>query len=165
MAPEEKLAAVADAFAALIAADPWLANPALPVPVLTERKGDFATDIEQSLNNLGLAVAVVMPDAEDVVTTGATLALRVRLVAQVCENVPGNQSACETAKISYRPALAAVVRIMKAVNCQPNGLDVPDVPHRRGVNEFTLPRERPFQLIPDPATVTYHVTAHTTLSL
>jgi hypothetical protein len=156
---------VADTFAALIAADPWIAHPKLPVPVLTERKGDLAKTIELQMAKIGMCVAVVMPDAEDVVSTGATLALRVRLVAQVDELVLANQAKSKTAGIDYRPALAAVVRIMNAVHQQPNGLDVPDVPHRRGVNEFFLPRDRPFQLIPDPDTVTYHVIAHTTLSL
>ncbi|WP_043582621.1 hypothetical protein [Geminisphaera colitermitum] len=162
--PEQKLAVVADAFAALIAADPWLSNPALPVPVLTERKGDIETDLEQSLNNLGLAVAVVMPDAEDVVTTGSTLSLRVRLVAQVCESVLGNQSACEVAKIPYRPALAAVVRIMLAVHQKPNGLG-PVRDRVPGLHEFALPKVKPFQLVPGDALVTYHVTAHTTIRL
>jgi hypothetical protein len=163
--PEDKLARVADTFAALIAADPWLANPKLPVPVLTERKGDIVTDIEQSINTLGLAVAVVMPDADNVIDTGSTLSLRVRLVAQVTENVLGNQSACEAAGIPYRSALAAVVRIMRAVHQKPDGLDPAGQPHRPGLHEFTLPKENPFQLIPDDALVTYHVTAHTTVRI
>ena len=162
--PEDRLVIAADAMAALIAADSYFAASLDPVvaavPVLTERKGDINAMILQALNKLGLCVTVVAADADDMKSVGSSISMRVRLVAQISELYLINQGATGTKK----PALSACVRVMKAIHKKPNGLDGAQA-HRPGQNEFTLPEEQPFRLVPDRTFITYHVTAYTTVLL
>lgn len=159
---EDRLLIVADAFAALIAADAFFAA-APAVPVLTERKGDIQNAIVTALNKIGLAAIVIMPDGEQARSHGDGLALRVRLVAQIDELVLVNQTTAQQSATPYRPALAAAIRAMKAVHKKPNGLDVGR--HLAGLNEFECPEEQPFRLIPAKSSVTYHITAYTTIEI
>lgn len=154
---EEKLTTVGDTFAALIAADAYFAG----IPVATERKGDIGATIRDALAKLGLSVAVVVPDGDTMKRQGDTLQMRVRVVAQISELYLVNQGATG----SRKPALAAAVRVMKAVDRKPNGLDPAGTQHRPGLNEFELPTEQPFKLSPDPKFIVYHVTAYTTVNL
>ncbi|MBI5771916.1 MAG: hypothetical protein HZA93_29355 [Verrucomicrobia bacterium] len=155
---EERLLIATDAFAALIAADAYFAT-APAVPVLTERTGDINQTIAQALAKLGLCVVVVAADGDSLVRSGNGLSLRVRLVAQISELYLINQGATGT----HKPALAAATRVMKAVDRQPNGLDVGR--HLAGLNEFLLPEEQPFKLTKDARYVVYQVTAFTTIEL
>lgn len=162
---EERLVIVADQMAALIAADPYFAasvDPVKPaVPVLTERKGDINAMVNQALSKLGLCVVVVAADAGEFVRRGSTLVMKVRLVAQISEQYLLNNAATGLKK----PALAATVRVMKAIDKKPNGLHAPGARHLDGINEFTLPEDQPFRLVPDKSFITYHVTAYTTVEL
>lgn len=161
---EERLLLVMDTFAALISASAYLA--AVPaIPVFTERKGDLNTAIATALGQLGLAIVVVTPDGESLHVAGDSLSIRVRLVAEISENVLINQAKAAAANAAYRPALGAAVAVMKAIDRQPNGLDAAGARHVRGLNEFSLPSdEPPYQLMP-AAKPTYHVTAYTTVLL
>jgi len=152
---EERLVIATDAFAALIAADPYFVG----VPVLTERKGDISAMIIQALSKLGLCVVVVAPDGDQLTRTGNELSLRVRLVAQISEQYLINNGATG----SKKPALAATTRVMKAVDRKPNGLDVGR--HITDLNEFTLDPDQPFKLTPDKGFIVYQVTAFTTIEL
>ncbi len=156
---EERLLVVTETFAALIAASAYLAA-APAVPVLTERKGDINTEITKALNQLGLSIVVVTPDGDSLETTGDGMRLRVRLVAEIAENVLINQG---KSGANYRPALGAAVAVMAAVDRKPNGLDA-GAAHLRGLNEFELDRDQPYRLMPAPRP-TYHVTAYTTVTL
>lgn len=160
---EERLVLVTDAFAALIAADSYFAGTgSVPVvPVLTERKGDINATIAQALAKLGLCVVVVAAEADALERSGEAFSLRVRLVAQVMELPLINQGASGTKK----PALAAATRILKAVDCQPNGLDVDGGRHQRGLNEFLLDVDQPFKLTADPRYLVYQISAFTTVEL
>lgn len=157
---QERLVVVADAFAAAIAAHPYIAA-APAVPVLTERKGDLNATIQQALGKLGINVAVVAADAVSLTRQGGTLLLDVRLVAQITELFLVNQGATGTKK----PALSVATAVMKAVDRKPNGLDPAGALHRSGVNEFLLDDSRPFRLTADPRFVVYQVTAFTTVAL
>lgn len=163
MNDENRIVTVADTFAGLIAADPFFTTAPL-VPVMTERKGDINATIAQALGKIGMGVCVVAPDGDDVVASGDRLKLRVRIVAEISELVLANQAACKSAGIAYRPALAAVARIMKAVSLKPNGLDGLQM-HRPRINEFNLDPQVPFRLVPDKRCVVYHVNATTTIDL
>ena len=158
--PEERLVVVADTFTNLIANARFFLEPK-PVPVLTELKGDVSATVAQTLSKLGLCVAVIMPDGYRLTRRGESLGLMVRLVAEISELVLINQGA----GVAYRSALAAATAAMKAVHLQPNGLDAAGAMHRAGINEFTLPEDQPFRLIPDRKFVTYHVTAFTTVEI
>jgi hypothetical protein len=160
---EERLLVVTDTFAALIAASAYLVS-APAVPVLTERKGDIANEIAKALNGLGLAVVVVLADGETQQVTGNKTGLRVRLVAEISENVLINQAKATAANVPYRPALGAAVAAMKAVDRKANGLDPAGQPHRTGLNEFELSEAEPIRLVP-ATRPTYHVTAYTTVLL
>lgn len=159
---EERLVVVADAMAALIAADPYFAaaGPVAAVPVVTERKGDINAMISAALNKLGLCVTVVAADSDSLTRQGNTLQVRVRLVAQISELYLINQGITG----SKKPALAAAARVMKAIDQKPNGLDPANERHRSGFHEFKLPDEQPFRLVPDAKYITYHVTAYTTVA-
>ncbi|MBI5768761.1 MAG: hypothetical protein HZA93_13265 [Verrucomicrobia bacterium] len=159
---EDRLLIVADKFASLIAQDAFFTS-APAIPVLTERVGDINNKITTSLNKLGIAVAVIMPDGDQGQSNGESISLRVRLVAQIEELVLVNQAAATAANVAYRPALAAAIRAMKAVHRKPNGLDAGA--HIAGLNEFECPEVQPFKLIPAKSFVTYHVTAFTTVEL
>lgn len=171
IAIEDRLVAVADAFSALIAADAFFAGDATadpvvpPIPVATERKGDTSALIAAALAKLGIAVAVIMPDGYGLTRRGTDLVMTVRLVAQVDEQAIINRQAAEQGGYTYRSALAAATRIMKAVDRQPNGLDPAGLKHRAGLNEFTLPPDRPFVLLPSRKFVTYQITAFTEVVL
>ncbi len=156
---EERLLVVMDTFNALISASAYLA--AVPaVPVLSERKGDINAEIQKALNNLGLSITVVTPDGDQLKESGDGLSLRVRIVAEIQENVLINQSKPGT----YRPALGATIAVMKAVDRKPNGLDPAGTRHLTGLNEFHLDKDQPYQLMPAPRP-TYHVTAYTQVEL
>jgi hypothetical protein len=158
---EERLLIVADTFASLIAQSAYFAG-APAIPVITERKGDINAEISKALAQLGLCVVVVTPDGDSLHPAGDGISLRVRLVAEISENVLINQSKSAN---NYRPALGAAVAVMKAVDRRPNGLDIAGARHERGLNEFTLPTdEPPYRLVPAPRP-TYHVTAYTTVEL
>lgn len=152
---EERLVVVADAFAALISARPYIA----PLQAVTERKGDINAMIAAALQKLGLSIAIVAADGDGLTTKGDTIALRVRLVAQITELYLVNQGGSG----SKKPALAVAVAVMKAVHRKPNGLDVGH--HIAGLNEFELAEDRPFRLVPDPRSIVYQVTAYTTVDL
>ena len=160
---EDRLVIVADQMVALIGADSYFAaaGAAPAVPVLTERKGDINAMVTAALSKLGLCVVIVAADAGELTTKGTTLVMRVRLVAQISENYLFNNSATGLKK----PALAATVRAMKAVHRKPNGLDAAGARHVDGINEFALPDDQPFRLVPDKTFITYHVTAYTTVEL
>ena len=160
---EERLVIVADAFAALIAADAYLSPPppALQVPVLTERVGDINQTIAIALNKLGVCVTVVAADADSLERTGDGLSLRVRIVAQISELYLINQGATGTKK----PALAITTRVMKAVDRKPNGLDAGGSSHLPWLNEFRLLEEQPFRLTKDARYIVYQVTATTAVEL
>jgi len=157
---EERLEVVRETFAALIAADEWIAR-APAIQVLTEAKGDVAAQITQALAKLGLAIVVVAADADDLKRSGAGFLLRCRLVAQISEK----PLLWRAAPPPYRPALSAAVRILKAVDKKPNGLDPAGVPHRSGVNEFEAATDRPFELLKGTADTIYEVSAHTWVQL
>lgn len=159
---EERLGIAREAFAALIAADTYVAS-APAQPVITEEKGDIAQMIVQALAKLGLCIVVVAADGDSLVRTGNSLKLRVRIVAQISEKVLLNQAAAKKADVAYRPALATAVRIMKAVDRQPNGLDVGH--HLPGLNEFLLVDDRPFELVKTTTDIVYEVSAHTEIEL
>jgi hypothetical protein len=146
---------VADTFAALIARDPWLAG----IPVLTERKGDIGGAVTQALKKLGLCVAVIMPDCDSLQSRNDGFSVRLRLVAEITELVLVNQSAPG----NYRPALSAAWRVMAAVAGKHNGVGDAGLMRPRGLNEFSLPPDAAFSLVPDPTFVVYHVTALTTV--
>lgn len=160
IAIEERLTTVADAFAAAIAAHPYIATAPV-VPVLTERKGDINATIQQALTKLGVNIAIVAADAVDLKRQGDTILLEVRLVAQVTELFLINQGATGTKK----PALSVTTAVMKAVDRKPNGLDPAGATHRPGINEFLLDDQRPFKLTEHPSFVVYQVTAFTTVAL
>jgi hypothetical protein len=157
---EERLLVVAETFAGLIAANAYISSaPALPV--LTERKGDISAEITKALAQLGLSIVVITPDGDSLETTGDGMCLRVRLVAEVAENVLVNKA---KSGANYRPALGAAVAVMTAVDRKPNGLDPAGVAHIRGLNEFELDHNQPFRLMPAQRP-TYHVTAYTKVTL
>lgn len=160
---EERLLIVADTFAGLIRDCAYLAA-APAIPVVTERQGDINATIQQALNTLGLSVAVIMPDGDQVELSGESLSMRVRLVAQISENVLINQAKATATNTTYRPALGATLAAMKAVDRKPNGLDLPGVRHQPRLNEFTLQLDQPFRLVP-ATRPTYHLTAFTTVEL
>lgn len=160
---EERLGIAREAFAALLAADAWIAS-APAIPVITEQQGDVAAMINQALARLGLCIVVVAADGDSLHRTGeGGLSMRVRIVAQISEKVLLNQAAAKTANVAYRPALSAAVRVMKAVDRRANGLDVGR--HITGLNEFALLDELPFQLLKTKTDVVYEVSALTTIEL
>ena len=155
---EERLLIVTDKFAELIAAAPYIAA-APQIPVLTERKGDINNEIAKALNSLGVSITIVTPDGDNLVTNGDLMNVRVRLVAEITENVLINQGKAAASQTTYRPALGVALAAMKAVHLQPNGLDTER--HMKGLNEFLLPDdEPPYRLVPAQRP-TYHVTAYT----
>lgn len=157
---EERLEVARERFATLVAADTWIGRePA--IPVLTEAKGDIAQLITQNLAKLGLAIVVVAADADELKRSGTGFLLRCRIVAQISEK----PLLWRATLPPYRPALSAAVRILKAVDRQPNGLDPAGVPHRSGVNEFEVSTDRPFELLKGSADTIYEVSAHTWVQL
>lgn len=161
---EERLLLVADTFAGLIQNCAYLSS-APAIPVLTERKGDINAEITKALNGLGLAVVVVTPDGDSLKTSGDSLAIRVRLVAEITENVLLNQAKAAQTATTYRPALGAAVAALKAVSRKPNGLDIAGARHVPGLNEFTLPTDEPPYRLQPANRPTYHVTAYTDVLL
>lgn len=151
-----ELDTVRDRFAEVIRAIPSLQA----FPVLTEKKGNINATIQQALAKLGMSIVAIAPDADDVVRDGESLRLRLRLVAEVTENVLINSG-----KTPYVPALTAVNDIVKAVDQSPNGLDPEGQRHISGQNEFEIDPDKPFTLVPDATAVVYHVTAYTTIFL
>lgn len=161
---EERLTIAVDTFAAIIAADAYLAVvPA--VPVITEDKGDIAAMINQAMSKLGLCVVCVSAEGDKLERRGSTLRVRCRIAAQVSEKVMINKSACAAAGIAYRPARATALRIMKAVDKKPNGLDPAGGRHVADINEFELILDRPFELVNNPRDVVYEVSVHTWIDL
>lgn len=160
---EERLLVVSEAFVDLIAQSPYLSSePA--IPVLTERRGDISTEITKALNGLGLSIVVLTPDGDNLRVSGDVLLIRVRLVAEISENVLINQGRAIQSKSTYRPALGAAVAVMKAVDRKPNGLDVNGCAHVSRLNEFELDHDQPYRLVPAQRP-TYHVTAYTDVEL
>ncbi len=158
----QKITAVRDVLAALCAGLPLLGG-ALPVPVLTEAKGDLNAELTKALNSLGLSVVVIAPDARSVQTAPGTVLLEVRLVIEVSEQVLLNQAKSAAAGVPVRSALEVATAIVAAANRAPNGLDAEGAPHRAGLNEFRLAPE-PLRLIP-AARPTYHVELSTEVLL
>lgn len=155
---EERLLVVTDKFAELIAAAAYIAA-APAIPVLTERKGDISNEITRALNTLGISITIITPDGDSLVENGELLNMRVRLVAEISENVLINQGKAAASQTTYRPALGVTLAALKAVHRQPNGLDIER--HMKGLNEFLLPEdEPPYRLVPAQRP-TYHVTAYT----
>lgn len=153
---EERLEVARETFASLIAADAWIARePA--IPVLTEAKGDVAAQITQALAKLGLATVVVAADADDLKRSGTGFLLRCRIVAQISEK----PLLWRASPPPYRPALSAAIRILKAVDKKPNGLDPAGARHVSGVNEFEVSTDRPFELLRGATDTIYEVSAHT----
>ena len=158
---EQRLAATVDAFAALIAADPYMIGPPA-IPVITERMGDVNNMIQKQLAKLGICVLCVAADGDRMAgKTELSIRMHVRLVAQITELYLINEGPNGTQK----PALATCARVMGAVHRKPNGLDMPGQPHRLGINIFELAEDSPFRLVADKQFIVYHVTAFTWVDL
>jgi len=159
---EERLGIARETFAALVAADAYVASvPALPV--VTEEQGDIAAMITAALSKLGLCILVVAADGDSLMRSGETISMRVRFAAQISEKVLLNKSAARVANVAYRPALNVAMRIVKAVDRKANGLDTGR--HQSGLNEFLVDDDRAFELVKTPNDVVYEVSAYTTIEL
>lgn len=161
---EQRVAIARERFAAIIAADAYLAG-APAIPVITQRVGNIAAVINEALSRLGICVVVVAADAEGFKRKGKTKVMEVRLVAQVSEKVLLAEAAAQRAAVAYRPADAVMLRIIKAVDEMPNGLDPAGGRHIPGINEFAVLTDRPFELVKTTGDVVYEVSAHTTIEL
>lgn len=159
---EERLSIAREAFAALVAADAYIARaPALPV--VTEQKGDIAMMINQALAKLGLCIVVVAADGDSLQRSGDSISMRVRFAAQISEKVLLNQAAAKAANVAYRPALNVAMRVVKAVDRKANGLDTGR--HQPGLNEFLVDDDRAFELVKTPNDVVYEVSAYSHIEL
>jgi hypothetical protein len=159
MQPHEKPAAAREALAALLQADPLFARPALPVPVITEDKGDIETQITDAIARLGLCAIVVAADG-GIRHGNRSLSLILNLVIQISEDVLMNNEAAQTAGVAPVRALDLATAALRAAHGAPNGLGDPS----RGLNRFSLD-ENPLALIPDAPVTTYHVRCKTLVSL
>jgi phage-related minor tail protein len=150
-----------DTVAALIAAHPYFAAGVDPVtkavPVHTEKVGDIENVLLRQLSQLGLAVAVLVPDASDGKESGVFVTQELRIVVEVSEQVLFNQAATGTKK----PALVAARKVIEAIHRKPNGLDAPGQMHRPGLNEILVDLEASPMRRKHDRFLVYHVTAYT----
>lgn len=139
----------------LIAAAPFFGGRT----VATEEVGDITAILTNALAKLGLAVAVLVPDAGDGQDKGYKIEQTLRIVIEVSELVLVNK----TQPGGHKPALSAVREVIKAIHRKPNGLDPAGAMHRAGLNEITVDLANPFQRRPHKAFLVYHVYAFTTV--
>ena len=140
----------------LIAAAPFFAGR----PVHTEEVGDISAILTNALAKLGLAVAVLVPDALDGKDKGSSIEQTLRIVVEVSELVVVNKNQPG----GHKPALAAVREVIKAIHRKPNGLDPAGAMHRPGLNEIVVDLDNPFQRRRHNAFLVYHVYSYTTVT-
>jgi hypothetical protein len=148
MQPYEKISAARDALADLLQGEPLFAREGLPVPVITEKKGDIETQIAEAIAKLGLCAIVVAADAGARQAAGQ-LALVVNLVVQITEDVLMNSAAAKEAGVAPVSALDLAAAALLAIHRGP-----------RLVLDDT-----PLSLVPDAPAATYQIRCHTLIRL
>ena len=156
MQPHEKLSAARESLAALLAADPLFARPALPVPVITEKKGDIEAQTTEAISKLGLCAIVVAADG-GLRQPAGQLALVVNFVVQVSEEVTMNNAAAAAAGVAPMCVLDLAVAALMAIHRDPVA-PAPAIPR------FVLD-ETPLSLVPDAPVPTYQVRCHALIRL
>lgn len=106
-----------DRLGALLASDAFFSdfgdpqNPVPIIPVLSQRKGDIANEIAQTLNNIGIGVLVMLPRI-----TSEGVDQRIHLVLSFVVAVSENPTINQTGK----PAEAVMEKVFQIVNWQPS---------------------------------------------